>query len=281
MVVTAFLKTLLQRKIATIALLYLLALVAIAILAPMVSPYDPILMHYDHLSSSPSLTFLFGTDYAGRDILSRVIYGARVTIQVAVFAVILSAVGGITIGIMCGYLGGWFDMVVMRIIDIMFAIPSVLLALLIIGTFGPGLEKVVIAIAIISWPTYARLTRSATLSVKEEDYIESAKAISASNIRIYLHYIWPNIMPSLIAYTALRLGVAILTTATLGFLGLGAQPPKPEWGAMLSEARNFLTINLWMGLFPGLAIAITVLSLNIVGDALQDFLNPKTRKRAR
>ena len=273
----SLLKRILKKRLASMALLFLILLTIVAALAPWISPRDPTKMNYTDVLAPPSGEFLFGTDYAGRDVLSRVIYGSRITLRVSFLAVILAIFAGTTSGLLAGFSGGWLDNLLMRVIDIMMSIPSVLLAIVIIGAFGPGLNKVIIAIGIVSIPTYARLSRGSTLSVKEEDYIESAKAVGCSNTRVVMKHILPNIFTSLLTYSTLRLAVAIITTATLGFLGLGAQPPTPEWGTMLSEARNYLRDSWWMSTFPGLAITITVLSLNILGDALRDVLDPRMK----
>lgn len=267
----------LKKRLASMALLFLILLTIVSALAPWISPRDPTKMNYTDVLAPPSGEFLFGTDYAGRDVLSRVIYGSRITLRVSFLAVILAIFAGTASGLLAGFSGGWLDNLLMRLIDIMMSIPSVLLAIVIIGAFGPGLNKVIIAIGIVSIPTYARLSRGSTLSVKEEDYIESAKAVGCSNTRVVMKHILPNIFTSLLTYSTLRLAVAIITTATLGFLGLGAQPPTPEWGTMLSEARNYLRDSWWMSTFPGLAITITVLSLNILGDALRDVLDPRMK----
>lgn len=273
----SLLNRILKKRLAGFALVFLVLVTFSAIFAPWLAPQDPTKMNYTELLAPPSGQFLFGTDYSGRDIFSRVIYGSRITLRVSMLAVSLAAVLGVTVGLGAGFVGGWLDILIMRVIDIMMSIPSVLLAIVIIGAFGPGLNKVIVAIGIVSVPTYARLSRGSTLSVKEEDYIESARAIGCSTFRIVIKHVIPNIFTSLLTYSTLRLAVAIITTATLGFLGLGAQPPTPEWGTMLSEARNYLRDSWWMSTFPGLAITLTVLSLNVLGDALRDVLDPRMK----
>lgn len=273
----SLLNKILKKRLAGFALVFLVLVTFSAIFAPWLAPQDPTKMNYTELLAPPSGQFLFGTDYSGRDIFSRVIYGSRITLRVSMLAVSLAAVLGVTVGLGAGFVGGWLDILIMRVIDIMMSIPSVLLAIVIIGAFGPGLNKVIVAIGIVSVPTYARLSRGSTLSVKEEDYIESARAIGCSTFRIVIKHVIPNIFTSLLTYSTLRLAVAIITTATLGFLGLGAQPPTPEWGTMLSEARNYLRDSWWMSTFPGLAITLTVLSLNVLGDALRDVLDPRMK----
>jgi peptide/nickel transport system permease protein len=263
---------------AVASFLFLVLMVLVAIFAPYLAPHDPIEPDYNALLSPPTATYPFGTDNLGRDVLSRVIYGSRISLQVGMIAVTISLIVGSLMGIIAGYSGGWLDNVIMRAVDVMMAIPSLILALIIIATLGPSLANVMIAIGISSSPVYARLMRGSVLSVKETGFVEAARAMGCSDAHIIGRHILPNIMAPLIVYTTLRVGVAILSAAGLSFIGLGAQPPTPEWGAMLSVARNYLREAWWMATFPGLGIVFTVLSINLLGDALRDILDPKLNR---
>ena len=258
------------------AVVILLLITLLAIFAPQVSPQSPIDPHYEKLLQPPSRQHLMGTDNLGRDVFTRVAYGGRESLKVGVLAALISLLVGSSLGVTAGYHGGWLDEVIMRIIDIFMAIPGFVLALIVIATIGPGLTNVMIALAVSGSPAYARLARSLVLSTKGSEYVDAAMAVGASKLRIIGIHILPNIFPSLLVYTALRVGTAILTAASLSFLGLGAQPPTPEWGAMLSDARNYIREAWWMSVFPGLAIVITCLCINLLGDSLRDILDPKT-----
>lgn len=255
-----------------------LLLVCMALAAPLIAPYDPIAQDYDHLLQGASLQHPFGTDNFGRDILSRVIYGARISLSVGSLGTLLGLVIGVTIGILAGYYGGWLDSLAMRLLDIQLAFPGLLLAITIIAVLGVGTQNVIIAIGIFSVPVFARVLRGSILSLKEQDFVMAARAIGATDQRLMFVHLLPNALAPTLVIATLRLGTAILTAASLSFLGLGIRPPSPEWGAMLSDGRQFLQLAPHVAIFPGLAILITVLALNLLGDGLRDALDPKLKK---
>lgn len=254
----------------------LLFVIVVAIFAPLLAPYDPNEIS-PNLRQPPSLAHPFGTDELGRDVLSRVIYGARVSLRVGLISIGIALVGGTIIGIASGYWGGWLDALMMRFMDIMLAFPGFLLAIAIVAILGPSLFNVMIAVGIESIPVYARTSRGSVLGMKEDEYMIGARAMGAGHARILSRYILPNIIAPLIVLATIGVGFAILAAAGLSYLGLGAQPPTPEWGAMLSNARSFLRDSWWMATFPGLAIMIVVLALNLFGDGLRDVLDPRLR----
>lgn len=250
----------------------------IAVFAPWVAPGDPSATQILHRLKPPSSEFKFGTDNFGRDILSRIIYGARVSLQVGFLAVAIGVVGGIVFGLLSGYYGGWVDQVTMRIMDVLFAFPSILLALVVVATLGSGLTNVMIAIGITYVPVFTRVVRSAVLSLRESDFIAAEVALGASDRRILLVHVLPNITAPIIVQATLAISGAVLTEATLSFLGLGIQPPAPSWGSMLSESRRFMELAPWTAIFPASAIMVTVMSFNLFGDGLRDVLDPKLRR---
>lgn len=267
-----------RNPLAITAMVILAIQVFIAIFAPLIAPYDPLQQNFQVALQPPSLAHPFGTDDVGRDILSRIIYGTRISLRVGLIAVTISSVLGVLLGLAAGYYGGWVDNTIMRVMDVLLAFPGLLLALAIIAVLGPGLFNVMIAVGLGSVPVYTRLTRASTLSVRERDYVLAARALGFRNRRIMLRYILPNVIPPVIALATLGVAGAILTAAGLSFIGLGAQPPTPEWGAMLTQGRQYLQKAWWFTVFPGLAIMITVLAINILGDALRDALDPKLRR---
>jgi len=256
-----------------------LALVALvllmALLAPVISPHDPYEQSVYRLYG-PSLYFPFGTDEFGRDVMSRVIYGARVSLQVSLIAVAIALVVGGGLGLIAGYAEGWVDAVISRILDIVFAFPDILLALALLAVLGPALHNVMIAIGIVYMPSFARIVRGPVLSAKHNEYVEASRVIGARPLRTLFRHILPNVTAPLIVQTTIALSFAILSEAALSFLGLGAQPPTPSWGAMLSSGRRFVEIAPWTAIFPGLAIMIAVLGFNLLGDWLRDVLDPRT-----
>jgi peptide/nickel transport system permease protein len=256
----------------------LLAWVLAAIFAPLVAPYDPL----DPVGpgrAAPSAQFWFGTDLLGRDIFSRVIYGARISLGLGVISVGIGLTLGVLMGLPAGYYGRWVDSVVMRVIDAMLAFPGLLLALLVIASLGPGLQNVMLAVGISSIPIYARLVRGTCLTVRELDYVTAARVVGGSDLRIMAQHILPNLVGPLIILSTLQIGSAILVGSSLSYLGMGAQPPTPEWGLMTADGRSYLARQWWMSTFPGLAIFSVVMAVNLMGDGLRTALDPRTRRR--
>jgi ABC-type dipeptide/oligopeptide/nickel transport system permease subunit len=263
---------------AVVGLVVLLLLAATALAAPVVAPYDPLEADRSAARAAPSLDHWFGTDEIGRDVFSRVVWGARISLPVGIIPVGFAALVGTTLGLVAGYFGRVADSLIMRLIDVMMAFPGILLAVAIVAVLGVGLQNLMFAVGVASVPLYTRLIRGSTLSVRETTYVEAATSMGAGPLRIILRHILPNVFAPLIVLITLGAAVAILAAAALSFLGLGAQPPDPEWGAMLNSSRRFLRIAWWMSVFPGLAITITVLAMNMVGDTLRDVLDPRLRE---
>lgn len=255
----------------------LIAFVLIAIFAPLIAPMDPLEISTNR-RAAPSMQHWLGTDEVGRDVLSRVIYGSRVSLRVGLVAIGIALTVGSALGILAGFAGGWVDTLIMRLTDIMLAFPGILLAIAIVAILGPSLFNVMIAVGIESIPAYVRTARGSTLSVKEMEYVTGARTLGCSTLRIATRYILPNVAAPLIVLATIGIAGSILSAAGLSYLGLGAQPPTPEWGAMLSSARSFVRDAWWMATFPGLAIMIVVLALNLFGDGLRDVLDPRTRR---
>lgn len=256
----------------------ILVLIVCAVFADQLAPYAYDEQDYMMIRKPPTVKHLLGTDEFGRDVLSRLIYGARISLQVGLIAVSISLVLGGTIGAIAGYFGGRLDNILMRIMDIQVSIPTILLAIVISSALGPGLFNLMVAVGITSVPRFARLMRSSVLSIKGQEFIEAARAMGASNLRIILVYILPNCAAPLIVQTTLSVASAILYTATLSFLGLGIQPPYPEWGGMLSAARPYIRNSGYLSIFPGMAIMLTIVALNCIGDGLRDALDPKQKR---
>lgn len=265
-----------KNRLAVIGGVLLLGFVVTAILAPLLSPYDPLAQDLYNRLLPPSIDHPFGTDDFGRDILSRVIYGSRVSLRIGVVAVVIALALGTGIGLVAGYAGGVLDQVLMRFMDLLLAFPSILLAIGIVAILGPGLENAMLAVGLVAVPQYARLVRASALSVREMDYVQASRALGAGHARILLVAILPNCLAPLIVQATLGLATAILDAAGLSFLGLGAQPPIPEWGAMLSNGRELIVRAPWVLFFPGIAIFLTVLAFNLFGDGLRDALDPKS-----
>lgn len=255
-------------------LLLVLFFIVLATAAPLVSPQDPIAQPADRLSP-PDTTYWLGTDEFGRDILSRIIYGARVSLQVGVISVGIALLLGGALGLLAGYYRGWLDSVIGRIIDIIFAFPSVILIIVLAGVLGPSIATAMLAIGIVYAPQFARIVRGPTLSVMQQQYVEGAHAIGTRQWQIMWRYVLPNIAAPIIVQATLSFSTAILAEATLSFLGLGTQPPDPSWGAMLGTGRKFMELAPWVAIYPGLAIALAVLGWNLFGDALRDALDPR------
>lgn len=266
-----------KQKLALISGLFIAALFLIAIFGPEIAPYSASKPDYNSILSGPSWKHLAGTDAYGRDIFSRIIVGTRISLAVSIGSVILGAFGGTLLGLVSGFYGKWLDSLIMRASDVLFAFPGMLLAIGIIAILGPGLDNVVIAIAIFTVPSFARIVRSSTLDAKSTAYVEATRSIGAKNRRIIWKHIFPSTLSSIIVYFTMRVGNAILIAASLSFLGLGAQPPTPEWGAMLSSGRDYISSAPHVTFYPGLAIFITVLAFNLLGDGLRDTLDPKVK----
>lgn len=266
-----------KSKVSLIGAGIVLFFILLAIVGPYLAPQDINEQNFAKRLLAPSSEHWFGTDDFGRDIFSRIIHGARISLWVGFFSVILSVIVGSLLGIIAGYYGKWIDTIISRIFDIMLAFPSMLLAIAVVSVLGPSLQNALIAIAIINIPNFGRLIRSKVLSVKEEEYIVAAKAIGMRDTRILFSHILPNSITPIIVQGTLAIATAIIEAAALGFLGLGAQAPAPEWGKMLADARQFLLNAPWTMIFPGLAIMLTVLGFNLMGDGLRDALDPKMK----
>jgi dipeptide transport system permease protein len=273
-----------ENRGAVIGLFFFLFLILLAVFAPLIAPHAPQAQYRDATLVPPfwqeggSTTFLLGTDPVGRDILSRLIYGTRFSLFIGVIVTTLALIGGIVLGVVAGYFRGWVDTVIMRLMDIILAFPSLLLALVLVAVLGPGLINAMIAIALVFQPHFVRLTRAAVMTEKNRDYVVAAKVAGAGPLRLMFKTILPNCMAPLIVQATLSFSNAILDAAALGFLGMGAQPPTPEWGTMLAEAREFISSAWWVVTMPGLAILATVLSINLIGDGLRDTLDPKLKR---
>jgi peptide/nickel transport system permease protein len=271
------LRRLLQRKGAVAGLVVITTFILLALLAPVISPYDAIATSWSLVRKPPSALHWFGTDELGRDILARVIYGARASLLAGLISVTIAMSIGVPLGLLAGYRGGFADALISRITDAMLACPFLILAIALAAFLGPSLGNAMIAIGVSATPVFIRLTRGQVMSVKVEDYVEAARSIGNPPWRIALVHILPNILPALLVQATLSIAAAIIAEAALSFLGLGQQPPAPSWGSMLNAAQRFLTNAPWMAIWPGLAIFLVVLSLNLVGDGLRDALDPRER----
>jgi glutathione transport system permease protein len=268
----------LRQKVAVVAALVLLGLCLTAVLAPWLAPYDPTAADYENIMAGPSLAHWAGTDAFGRDVFSRIVFGARISLAVGFLSVSLGGTAGILLGLVAGFHGGWIDSLAMRSCDILLAFPGILLAIAVIAILGPGIDNVIYAVAVFSVPVFARLVRGSTLASKQAVYVDAARAIGARDRTLMLRHILPGTLPSVIVYFSMRIGTSILTAASLSFIGLGAQPPSPEWGAMLADGRSFIGVASHVTLYPGLAIFVTVLAFNLLGDGLRDALDPKLKR---
>jgi peptide/nickel transport system permease protein len=268
----------LMRSPLTVAGFILIFIFAVsALLAPLIAPYGPIEQILSERLQPPSLTHLLGTDQLGRDLFSRLLFGARISLTVGVVVVASAGAFGTSIGLIAGYAGGIVDEVLMRVTDIFFAFPPLILAMAIAGALGPNLNNAMIAIAVVLWPVYARLVRGQVLSLREREFIQAARCVGASTPRILWRHLLPNTLAPLLVQASFDLGGAILSIAGLSFIGFGAQPPTPEWGVMISEGRKFISTQPWLSLFPGLAILFSVAAFNLIGDGLRDALDPRLR----
>ena len=269
-----------KQHVALVAGGFVLLLVVVAILAPYIVPFDAEnFFDYDTLNSPPSAKHWFGVDPLGRDIFSRLLMGSRISLTAGFVSVAVGAVIGTLLGLVAGYYGGWWDRGIMRLCDVLFAFPGILLAIAVVAILGSGMANVIIAVSIFSIPTFARLVRGNTLSLKHLTYVEAARSIGASDGTIVLRHIFPGTISAVVVYFSMRIGTSIITAASLSFLGLGAQPPTPEWGAMLNEARSEMMTAPHVAIFPAIAIFVTVLAFNLLGDGLRDALDPKVDQK--
>jgi peptide/nickel transport system permease protein len=266
-----------RRKGAVAGLIVLGLFVVLAIFAPLIAPYDPAAQSWTAVRKAPTALHWFGTDEVGRDVFTRVIYGARASLLAGVISVTIALTVGVPLGLVAGYLGGWIDGLISRMTDAMLSCPFLILAIALAAFLGPSLGNAMIAIGVTTTPIFVRLTRGQVMAVKVEDYVEAARAIGNPRWRIALFHILPNILPALLVQGTLSIAAAIIAEAALSFLGLGQQPPAPSWGSMLNSAQRFLTNAPWMAIWPGLAIFLTVLSFNLIGDGLRDALDPKEK----
>jgi peptide/nickel transport system permease protein len=271
------LRILVRNRVAMSGLAILVIMSLLAVLAPAIAPYDPDAVDILHQLEAPSQAHILGTDLYGRDIFSRILYGGRITLVVGLIAVGIAASIGIVLGLIAGFYGGALDSIIMRLVDVLLAFPRILLALSIVGMLGPGLLNVMVAVGIAGIPGYARLVRGSVLSAKENVYVEAARVVGCPDHIILRRHLLPNIIGPVIVLATLDVAAAILSASSLSFLGLGVQPPTAEWGAMLNEGRQYLRTAPWITLFPGLAIMISVLSINMLGDGLRDALDPRMK----
>jgi peptide/nickel transport system permease protein len=262
-----------------VGLLVLALVVGSALFARFLAPYNPIDQSFSDQLRPPSLVHLFGTDEFGRDIFSRVLYGARIALTVGVISDGIALVTGVVLGIVAGYFGGAADSAVMRTVDVMLAFPYLLLAMIVVAILGPSLTNAMIAIGIVYTPQFARLVRSAVLAIREQEFVEAAAAMGAHSVRVLARHVLPNVLSPIIVMATLTVGFTIVETAGLSFLGLGASPPTPEWGSMLATGRSYMLTAPWIATFPGVAILVTVVGFNLVGDGLRDLLDPRLRGR--
>lgn len=274
---TGLLASILQQRLAVIGGVIVGFFIVLAIVGPRVAPFSPTEQHFRDRLKPPSSTYLLGTDEFGRDILSRLLHGAGISFQVGVIAVGLSGALGVLLGLIAGYAGGWVDGIISLLMDVLFAFPAILLAIAIMAMLGSSLTNVMLAIAIVNTPTFMRVVRGSVLSVRRTAYIEAAHSLGAPTPRILARHVFPNITAPLIVHSSLNFAFAVLAEASLAFLGLGNRPPAPSWGSMVSTSYGFLEQASWAALFPGLAIALTVLGFNLLGDGLRDALDPRLR----
>ena len=250
-------------------------LIFLALFGPWLAPNDPILVNTADRFTAPGSQYWFGTDEFGRDIFSRILYGARIAVQIGLVSVVVAFLGGIVLGLVSGYYGGWVDTVLSRLLEIWLSFPDILFVIAVVAILGPSLNTVILALGFLSIPAYARIVRGSVMSARQETYVEAARSVGVNNARIMTRHILPNVVAPLIILSSMRFGSALLTGAGLSFIGLGAQPPEPEWGAILSADRIYMYQAPWITVFPGLAIAVFVLGVNMLGDGLRDVLDPR------
>ena len=270
-------RRLLRRRGAMLGLLIVLLFILAALCASWIAPFDPVATSWSAVRKAPTATHLLGTDELGRDVLSRVIWGARASLMAGLVSVCISMLLGVPIGLLAGYVGGWTDGVISRLTDAMLAVPFLILAIALAAFLGPSLTNAMVAIGVSATPIFIRLTRAQVLTVKVEDYVEAARAVGNPHWRIALRHVLPNVLPPLIVQATLAIAAAVIAEASLSFLGLGQQPPAPSWGSMLNTAKNYVDNAPWMAIWPGLSIFLLVLSFNLLGDGLRDALDPRHR----
>ncbi|ALM82532.1 ABC transporter permease [Bordetella sp. N] len=267
-----------RNRIAVVGAAIVLFFVVVAILAPLIANHDPFQTSFSTIRKAPSANFWLGTDELGRDIFSRMVYGARASLMAGLASVVIAMVVGVPFGLAAGYFSGWTDSVISRVTEALLAIPFLILAIALAAFLGPSLVNAMIAIGVSAAPKFVRLARGQAMAVRSEDYVQSARALGASDTRILVRHVLPNIMPPLIVQATITIATAIIAEASLSFLGLGLQPPNPSWGSMLNTAKNFMTQAPWMSIFPGSAIFLAVLGFNLLGDGLRDALDPRQDK---
>ncbi|WP_051280406.1 nickel transporter permease [Anaerovorax odorimutans] len=268
--------TLFKNKLALIGLVIIVIIAIGAVFAPLIAPNNPNEQILEQALKHPSIEYPFGTDEFGRCIFSRVLYGSRISLQIGVTITFISSVIGITLGLISGFYGGVIDEIIMRIVDIFLAFPGLILALVVAGLLGPGRLNVIIALSLVGWMGYARVVRGVVLSEKEKEFVENARSLGASDLYIIYHHMLPNVINPVIIMASIGVGYAILSAAGLSFLGIGVQPPTPEWGSMLSSGKVYIQTSPHLTIFPGIAIMITVLAFNFLGDGLRDYLDPRS-----
>ena len=273
-----FIRRLLKEPTTIFGLALLVIFTFLALFAPLLSPLDPIKQNIPASLTPPGADFLLGTDKLGRDILSRILFGARISLFVGLAVVAGAGLFGSLVGLVAGYIRGWADEILMRVTDIFFAFPSLILAMAIAGALGPSLRNALIAVAVVSWPVYARLIRGQVLVLREQEFVQAARAIGVSDTRIVLRHLLPNTLAPLLVQASFDMGAVILSVAGLSFIGFGAQPPTPEWGVMISEGRNYITTQWWLTAVPAAAILLLVAAFNLIGDGLRDLLDPRLRR---
>jgi len=269
---------LLREPLTVIGLLLLILFTVLAIFATTLSPHDPLAPNVPASLTPPSAAFLLGTDKLGRDILSRMLYGARISLRSGLLVVLSAGTFGTLIGLLAGYRGGWADELLMRITDLFFAFPFLILAMAIAAALGPSLSNALIAVAVVSWPVYARLVRGQVLLLREREFVQAAHAVGSSGWRIILYHLLPNTLAPLLVQASFDMGTTILSVAGLSFIGFGAQPPTPEWGVMISEGRNYITTQWWLTGVPAVAILLLVAAFNLIGDGFRDLLDPRLQR---
>lgn len=275
----SLIKELLKHRLGTASLIIILFLAVLAVFAPYIAPYDPLEINVDNILQPPSLDHPLGTDLLGRDVLSRMIYASRISLEVSLVAVGLSLMIGVVLGAIAGYFGGWVDLIICRFIDIMLCFPTIFLVLAMVAYLEPSIVTIMVVIGATSWMGLARLVRAEILSLKERDFVLIAKTYGASSLRILFKHLIPNALPPILVSASLGLGQAILIESALSFLGIGVQPPTPSWGNMLIDGKETLEVAWWLSFYPGMAILITVLAFTILGETLQEILNPKRKER--